>query len=205
MLKHIFLKMTLRYITVFFLFAFNILLILYRRFWKELSNQSNKKCLIKNECEKKEIKRSKVFSLIPECEKFNFIERMSVTLTTFADFTESLIHLSTFLLGDKRMWQNVHSEYFILRFQSFTWNLGRPVDEAEVLQLAIVSRGVLRNEKVAARYGLVLQTVVREGRILVSDSLVDLNNKPLPVRSNIEENSWIFNRRYTLHSYAIHR
>ncbi|XP_032668321.1 otoferlin-like isoform X1 [Odontomachus brunneus] len=64
--------------------------------------------------------------------------------------------------------------------QSFTWNLGRPVDEAEVLQLAVVSRGVLRNEKVAAKYGLVLQTVVREGRILVSDSLVDLNNKPLP-------------------------
>ncbi|XP_025988063.1 otoferlin isoform X2 [Solenopsis invicta] len=64
--------------------------------------------------------------------------------------------------------------------QSFTWNLGRPVDEAEVLQLAVVSRGVLRNEKVAARYGLVLQTVVREGKILVSDSLVDLNNKPLP-------------------------
>ncbi|XP_011330967.2 otoferlin isoform X3 [Ooceraea biroi] len=64
--------------------------------------------------------------------------------------------------------------------QSFTWNLGRPVDEAEVLQLAVVSRGVLRNEKIAARYGLVLQTVVREGRILISDSLVDLNNKPLP-------------------------
>ncbi|XP_020294411.1 otoferlin-like isoform X2 [Pseudomyrmex gracilis] len=69
---------------------------------------------------------------------------------------------------------------FIEVEQSFTWNLGRPVDEAEVLQLAVVSRGVLRNEKVAARYGLVLQTVVREGRILVSDSLVDLNNKPLP-------------------------
>ncbi|XP_067214359.1 otoferlin-like isoform X3 [Linepithema humile] len=64
--------------------------------------------------------------------------------------------------------------------QSFTWNLGRPVDEAEVLQLAVVSRGVLRNEKVMAKYGLVLQTVVREGRILVSDALVDLNNKPLP-------------------------
>jgi len=61
------------------------------------------------------------------------------------------------------------------------------VDEAEVLQLAVVSRGVLRNEKVAARYGLVLQTVVREGRILISDSLVDLNNKPLSVRFNIEE------------------
>ncbi|XP_076663862.1 otoferlin isoform X3 [Andrena cerasifolii] len=64
--------------------------------------------------------------------------------------------------------------------ESFTWNLGRPVDEAEVLQLAVVSRGVLRSEKVIAKYGLVLQTVVREGRIVVTDALVDLNNKPLP-------------------------
>ncbi|XP_076628524.1 otoferlin isoform X2 [Colletes latitarsis] len=64
--------------------------------------------------------------------------------------------------------------------EMFTWNLGRPVDEAEILQLAVVSRGVLRNEKVIAKYGLVLQTVVREGRIVVTDSLVDLNNKPLP-------------------------
>lgn len=55
-----------------------------------------------------------------------------------------------------------------------------------MLQLAVVSRGVLRNEKVAAKYGLVLQTVVRKGRILVSDFLVDLNNKPLPVRTDIE-------------------
>ncbi|XP_026674830.1 otoferlin-like isoform X7 [Ceratina calcarata] len=64
--------------------------------------------------------------------------------------------------------------------ESFTWNLGRPVDVAEVLQLSVVSRGVLRNEKVLAKYGLVLQTVVQEGRIVVTDSLVDFNNKPLP-------------------------
>lgn len=89
---------------------------------------------------------------------------------------------------DERDFLHAFLKYFIPCFQSFTWNLGRPVDEAEVLQLAVVSRGVLRNEKVAAKYGLVLQTVVREGRILVSDSLVDLNNKPLPVRSDIEMN-----------------
>ncbi|XP_076380507.1 otoferlin isoform X2 [Megalopta genalis] len=64
--------------------------------------------------------------------------------------------------------------------EAFTWNLGRPVDESEVLQLTVISRGVLRNEKAIAKYGLVLQTVVREGRIVVTDSLVDLNNKPLP-------------------------
>lgn len=58
------------------------------------------------------------------------------------------------------------------------------MDEVEVLQLSVVSRGVLKNEKVLAKYGLVLQTVIREGRIIVTDSLVDLNNKPLPVRSN---------------------
>lgn len=64
--------------------------------------------------------------------------------------------------------------------ESFTWNLGRPVDEVEVLQLSVISRGVLKNEKVLAKYGLVLQTVVREGRIDITDFLVDLNNKPLP-------------------------
>lgn len=63
--------------------------------------------------------------------------------------------------------------------ESFTWNLGRPVEEAEILQLGVVSRGVLRSEKIIAKYGLVLQTVVREGRIVITDSLVDLNNKPL--------------------------
>ncbi|KAG7196910.1 hypothetical protein KM043_000181 [Ampulex compressa] len=64
--------------------------------------------------------------------------------------------------------------------QSFTWNLGRPVDETEVLQLAVISRGVLRNERTIAKYGLVLQMVVREGRLVITDSLIDLNNKPLP-------------------------
>lgn len=54
-----------------------------------------------------------------------------------------------------------------------------------MLQLAVVSRGVLRSERVIAKYGLVLQTVVREGRIVVTDALVDLNNKPLPVRWTI--------------------
>lgn len=57
------------------------------------------------------------------------------------------------------------------------------MDEAEVLQLFVISRGILRNGKVVAKYGLILQTVAREGRIVVTDSLVDLNNKPLPVRS----------------------
>ncbi|XP_043482896.1 otoferlin-like isoform X2 [Leptopilina heterotoma] len=64
--------------------------------------------------------------------------------------------------------------------QNFTWNLGRPVDEIEILHLAVITRNVLRQEKTIARYGLVLQTVVKEGRILISDSLVDLNNRPLP-------------------------
>lgn len=58
------------------------------------------------------------------------------------------------------------------------------MDEVEVLQLSVISRGVLKNEKVLAKYGLVLQTVVREGRIDITDFLVDLNNKPLPVSWN---------------------
>lgn len=55
------------------------------------------------------------------------------------------------------------------------------MEDGESLQLAVVARGLLRGEKIVAKYGLVLQAVVREGRILVSDSLVDLGNKPLPV------------------------
>lgn len=65
--------------------------------------------------------------------------------------------------------------------QSFTWNLGRPVEETETLELSVVSRGVLRMEKTFAKYGLILQTVVQEGHITIEDYLVDLNNKPLPV------------------------
>ncbi|XP_015590570.1 otoferlin [Cephus cinctus] len=70
--------------------------------------------------------------------------------------------------------------------QSFTWNLGRPIDDAETLQLAVVSKGVLRHEKVVAKYGLVLQTVVRDGRIHVTDSLLDLNNRALPTVVSFE-------------------
>ncbi|XP_046836781.1 otoferlin isoform X1 [Vespa crabro] len=79
--------------------------------------------------------------------------------------------------------------------QSFTWNLGRPVEETETLELSVVSRGVLRTEKILAKYGLILQTVVREGHIVVTDSLIDLNNKPLPamvcfeIRYNVPDGS----------------
>lgn len=107
------------------------------------------------------------------------------TTTSFKPPVRFLVESST-EVRRKVLWEIRPKSFILFVFQSFTWNLGRPVDEAEVLQLAVVSRGVLRNEKVAAKYGLVLQTVVREGRILVSDSLVDLNNKPLPVRFDIE-------------------
>ncbi|XP_046413657.1 otoferlin-like isoform X1 [Neodiprion fabricii] len=70
--------------------------------------------------------------------------------------------------------------------QSFTWNLGRPVEESETLQLTVVSRGILRSEKTVAKYGLILQTVIQEGRILISDSLVDLSNRPLPAVVTLE-------------------
>lgn len=66
--------------------------------------------------------------------------------------------------------------------QSFTWNFGTAVQEVESLQLTVVARNVLRGEKVIGRYGLVLQSVVRDGRVSITDALVDLNNKPIPVR-----------------------
>lgn len=55
------------------------------------------------------------------------------------------------------------------------------MEELETVQFLVLSCGIFRNE-VIARYGLNLKGVVEEGRIVVEDSLVDLNNKPLPVR-----------------------
>lgn len=37
------------------------------------------------------------------------------------------------------------------------------------------------SNKVIGYYGLILQTVVQDGRIAVCDSLVDTNNKSIPV------------------------
>ncbi|XP_043277265.1 otoferlin-like [Venturia canescens] len=93
-------------------------------------------------------------------------------------------HCSSNLTDSKQL---ADDEDSIVRVnQSFTWNFGRAIQESETLQLAVVSRNVLRQEKILGRYGLVLQSVVRDGRVSITDALVDLNNRPISVIISFE-------------------
>lgn len=75
--------------------------------------------------------------------------------------------------------------YFNILLQRFDWPVGRAVEDTEVLVVELFVRGRVFADKLLGTYGLVLQSVIRDGRLSVSDNLVDPNNKPLPV-SNIE-------------------
>ncbi|GJQ68634.1 hypothetical protein Trydic_g17181 [Trypoxylus dichotomus] len=66
--------------------------------------------------------------------------------------------------------------------QRFDWPVARPVEETEVLIIELHVRSRLFADKLLGTYGLVLQSVIRDGRLSVSDDLVDPNNKPLPVK-----------------------
>lgn len=125
---------------------------------------------------------------INSCEYSSITDRIISYLLFLTFESKPSIVIILYLVDKKKEKIKIYEKFKlkneIFFFQSFTWNLGRPVDEVEVLQLSVISRGVLKNEKVLAKYGLVLQTVVREGRIDITDFLVDLNNKPLPVSWN---------------------
>jgi hypothetical protein len=55
------------------------------------------------------------------------------------------------------------------------------VESHEVLQIQLLLYNRYFSNKVLGTYGLVLQRVALDGHILVIDTLLDLNNKPLPV------------------------
>jgi len=55
------------------------------------------------------------------------------------------------------------------------------VESHEVLQIQLLSYNRYFTNKVLGTYGLVLQKVVQDGHLMVADTLLDLNNKPLPV------------------------
>ncbi|XP_018569831.1 otoferlin-like [Anoplophora glabripennis] len=64
--------------------------------------------------------------------------------------------------------------------QRFDWPVARPVEENELLLIELYSRNRLFSDKLIGFYRLVLQKVVRDGRLSISDSLLDPNNQPLP-------------------------
>jgi hypothetical protein len=72
-----------------------------------------------------------------------------------------------------------HSIWCLL--QRFEWPVARPVESHEVLQIQLLSYNRYFSNKVLGTYGLVLQKVVQDGHLMVADTLLDLNNKPLPV------------------------
>ncbi|KRT86553.1 hypothetical protein AMK59_2604, partial [Oryctes borbonicus] len=69
--------------------------------------------------------------------------------------------------------------------QRFDWPVARPVEETEVVIIELHVRSRLFADKLLGTYGLVLQSVIQDGRLSVSDDLVDPNNKPLPEISRV--------------------
>jgi uncharacterized protein YaeQ len=59
--------------------------------------------------------------------------------------------------------------------------VARPVESHEVLHIQMLAYNRYFSNKVLGTYGLVLQKVVQDGHLMVADTMVDLNNKPLPV------------------------
>ncbi|KAK5642921.1 hypothetical protein RI129_009088 [Pyrocoelia pectoralis] len=64
--------------------------------------------------------------------------------------------------------------------QRFDWPIGRPLDHNEFLQIELISRNRLLPDKIIGIYGLLLQRVISDGRLNISDNLIDSNHKTLP-------------------------
>lgn len=78
----------------------------------------------------------------------------------------------------------ISSNISIHLFQKFDWPVARPVEEDEILIIEIYTRNRLFSDKLIGSYRMVLQNVIKDGRLAISDSLLDVNNKPLPVSKN---------------------
>ncbi|KAJ8897239.1 hypothetical protein PR048_002585 [Dryococelus australis] len=65
----------------------------------------------------------------------------------------------------------------------FEWPVARAVESHEVLQVQLLSYNKYLSNKVLGTYGLVLQKVVQDGCLALTDTLLDLNNKPLQLWS----------------------
>lgn len=66
-------------------------------------------------------------------------------------------------------------------FQKFDWPVARPVEDDEILTIEIYTRNRLFADKLIGFYRMVLQNVIKDGRVAISDSLLNSLNQPLPV------------------------
>ncbi|XP_057656510.1 otoferlin-like isoform X1 [Diorhabda carinulata] len=70
--------------------------------------------------------------------------------------------------------------------KTFEWPVGRAVEEDELLIIELYTRNRLFSDKLIGLYKLVLQKLVIDRKISVSDSLLDENNQPLSATVEFE-------------------
>ncbi|GFU05771.1 otoferlin, partial [Nephila pilipes] len=63
----------------------------------------------------------------------------------------------------------------------FEWPVGSPVQSHEVLEIVLLNYNKYFSNKIVGTYGLVLQKLIEDGHLRVSDSLVDVNNMPTEI------------------------
>ncbi|CAG9782015.1 unnamed protein product [Diatraea saccharalis] len=70
--------------------------------------------------------------------------------------------------------------------ERFEWPVSSPVGTGEVLTLQLLSRGRWGHPRVLGVYRLGLQILVADGQLFVTDTLVDNNNKAVPVSNLLQ-------------------
>ncbi|KAL0902706.1 hypothetical protein ABMA27_000522 [Loxostege sticticalis] len=80
----------------------------------------------------------------------------------------------------------VDDEEIIFVNQRFEWPVAKPVKTGEVLTLQLLARGRWGAPRVLGVYRLGLQILVADGQLCVTDTLVDDNNKAVPVFVEME-------------------
>ncbi|XP_049863923.1 otoferlin-like [Schistocerca gregaria] len=71
--------------------------------------------------------------------------------------------------------------------QHFEWPLARAAEAGEAVTLTLLQHSrYFGRERALGAYSLLLQQVLRDGRLALCDTMLDSNNKPLPTRISFE-------------------
>ncbi len=70
--------------------------------------------------------------------------------------------------------------------QKLTWPLARPLDEDEVLKIHLMSHSRFLGQRLLGSLVLVLQQVLVDGRVSLTETLVDANHRELPATVALE-------------------
>uniref|UniRef100_T1JBU8 C2 domain-containing protein n=1 Tax=Strigamia maritima TaxID=126957 RepID=T1JBU8_STRMM len=70
--------------------------------------------------------------------------------------------------------------------EAFEWPVARAIERHEILQIQILNYNKYFNNRVIGNYGLVLQHVVDDGLLKLTDTLLDANNMPIGILLSME-------------------